>query len=88
MKKLLYIIAVTVLSAASYVNAHAQQSNLRTAYFLDGYTYRYRFNPSFAPERGFFAIPALGNIGIGAESNLGLSNFYFPTGNGSLNTFI
>lgn len=88
MKKLLYIIAITLLSACAYVTANAQQSNLRTAYFLDGYTYRYKFNPSFAPERGFFAIPAIGNVGFGAESNLGLSNFYFPTGNGNLTCFI
>lgn len=88
MKKILYIIAIAVLSAGTYLTAYAQQSNLRTAYFLDGYTYRYKFNPSFAPERGFVSIPALGNIGIGAESNLGLSNFYFPTGNGNLTSFL
>ena len=87
MKKVIYIIAVAVLSASACITAYAQQSNLRTAYFLDGYTYRYKFNPSFAPERGFFSLPAIGNVSVGAESNLGLGNFYFPTSDGKLTTF-
>ena len=66
----------------------AQQNNTRTAYFLDNYTYGYRFNPAFAPERGFVSFPILGNISLGVESSVGLSNFLYPTSNGKLALFI
>lgn len=69
------------------VTAYAQQ-NLRTAYFLDGYTYSYKFNPSFQGERGFLAIPVLGKTGVGVESNMALSSFLYPTGKGTLTTFL
>ena len=82
-----YIISVFLLSVAVVFSASAQQS-LRTAYFLDGYTYNYKLNPAFAPERPFFAFPTLGNIGVGAETNLGLSTFLYPTSDGKLTTFL
>lgn len=82
-----YIISVLILSVALFDNASAQQ-NLRTAYFLDGYTYNYKLNPAFAPERSFFALPFLGNVGIGVESNLGLSTFVYPTSDGKLTSFM
>ena len=40
-----------VLMLVSVVSLSAQQ-NLRTAYFLDGYTYAYKMNPAFQGERG------------------------------------
>lgn len=81
-----HIISAAIICIAAF-SASAQQ-NLRTAYFLDGYTYNYKLNPSFAPERSFFAFPALGNIGIGVESNLGLSSILYPTADGNLTTFL
>lgn len=81
-----YILSAAIISIAS-VASYAQQ-NLRTAYFLDGYTYNYKLNPAFAPERSFFAFPALGNLGIGIESNFGLSSFLYPTADGNLTTFL
>lgn len=64
------------------------QQNLRSGYFLDGYNYKYKMNPAMAPNRGFFAMPVLGNVGIGLESNLGLSDFLYPTESGRLTTFL
>ena len=81
-----YIISIIMLFAS--VVALSAQQNLRTAYFLDGYTYNYKLNPAFAPERGFFAIPALGNLGIGMETNFALSTFLYPTYDGNLTTFL
>ena len=70
MRKTIYMIfAALTLS----VSAFAQQ-NLRTAYFLDGYTYAYKFNPAFQGERGFLAIPVIGKTGVGVESSLALSS--------------
>lgn len=78
-------IVITLTGAAA---AYGQQNNLRSAYFLDGYTYNYKLNPALAPERGFVAIPVLGNLGIGAESNLALSTILYPTSDGKLMTFL
>lgn len=80
-----YIISIIMLFA-SVVALRAQQ-NLRTAYFLDGYTYAYKMNPAFQGERGFFAIPVLGKVSLGLESNLGLSTFV-KMSDGKLITFL
>ena len=86
MKKIFKIaIAATVLFLPSLLSA---QSNFRTGYFLDGYSYKYRFNPSFQGDRGFISFPASGNLTVGVESNMGLSTFLYPTENGNLTTFL
>lgn len=85
MKKAYILSAVILL--CSVCSAWAQQ-NLRTAYFLDGYTYRYKMNPAIQGERGFLSFPALGKVGAGVESNLGLSTFLYPSADGTLKTFL
>ena len=87
MKRIQYILAMAAVTVISSISAFGQQ-NLRTAYFLDGYTYNYKMNPAMAPERAFFAMPMIGNMGIGAESNMALSTFLYPTGNGNMTTFM
>lgn len=57
MKKIHIILGIMAVLAAS-ASAYAQQ-NLRSGYFLDGYTYRYKFNPAFQGERGYIALPAI-----------------------------
>lgn len=84
MKKI--FILTSCLLAASCFTLRAQQ-NLRTGYFLDGYTYGYKLNPAFQGERGFFAFPVLGKTSVGLESNLGLSTLLYPSGN-KLVTFL
>lgn len=85
MKKIFYSLIAVLLIIPSVASA---QSNLRSGYFLDGYIYKYKMNPAMAPERGFFALPVLGNIGLGMETNLGLSTFLYPTETGGLTTFL
>lgn len=81
MKRLLKTSVTVSFLLLLYVAAFGQQ-NLRTAYFLDGYTYNYKMNPAMAPERSFFSMPAIGNIGAGVETNLKLSSMIYPTGDG------
>ena len=85
MKKAFYILLAAFMLLPFAASA---QQNLRSGYFLDGYIYKYKMNPAMAPERGFFAIPVLGNVSLGAESNLGLSTFLYPTESGRLTTFL
>lgn len=81
-----YILSLIVVLCSVSVS-YAQQ-NMRTGYFLDGYTYRYKMNPAIQGERGFLSIPALGKVGVGVESNLGLSTFLYPSADGTLKTFL
>ncbi len=87
MKRIINIISIAAVALLSSVAVYGQQ-NLRTAYFLDGYTYNYKMNPAMAPERGFFAMPMIGNVGVGIESNLALSTFLYPIGDGKMTTFM
>lgn len=85
MKRLFYTLAAVLMLLPGVLSA---QQNLRSGYFLDGYIYKYKMNPAMAPERGFFAMPLLGNLGLGVETNLGLSTFIYPTDQGGLTTFL
>lgn len=81
------ILSAIILIAAAAFSLNAQQ-NLRTAYFLDGYTYGYKMNPAFQGERGFLAVPVFGKLSMGVESDLGLSTFLYPSSDGTLMTFL
>lgn len=56
----------------------ASSQDFQTGYFLGGYDYAFRMNPALQNERGTFAA-ALGNIGLGVNSNqLGISTLLYP----------
>ena len=59
--------------------AGASAQSLQSSYFLDNYTYSYQLNPAAqaGENHGFFAL-GVGNVHVGANSNLGLSSFLFP----------
>lgn len=82
MKKIICVIALSVASLCCFA-----QQNLRSAYFLDGYTYRYRFNPAFYSQQGF-AMIGIGNTSLGLESNLSLNAFLNPDKSGTLSSFM
>lgn len=72
MKKTAEILSVLMLIAASAANAGAQ--NLKTSYFTEGYSYRYRLNPAFTSTMDF-AMAGIGSINMGVESNLSFGDF-------------
>lgn len=81
---------IIAAAATAALGATAQEAP-RTAYFLDGYTYRHELNPAFGNDHNYISIPALGNIGIGAASNVGVNTFLYKTQPGSryeLTTFM
>ena len=85
MKKLFIILIATVLCSI----AASAQHNHRTGYFLDGYTYKYKINPAFGADRGYFAILVAGFTSVSLETPLKLSGLLYPTGNnGELVTFL
>ena len=79
-------IFISTLLALTALTLSAQ--NLRTGYFLDGYSYRYQFNPAFQGDRGFIALPLLSGLSFGAESTLAVKDFLYPTSSGTLGTFL
>lgn len=78
MKRLLTSLTALLIAAAGL---YAQ--NFRTGYFLDGYMYKYQLNPAFQGERGFIALPGVGGVSAGIESNLLGSSFFYPQADGT-----
>ncbi|MBD5225183.1 MAG: hypothetical protein HDS68_04340 [Bacteroidales bacterium] len=55
---------------------------------MEGYNFRHQLNPAFAPENNYVSIPALGNFGVGAASNIGVNTFIYKKPDGQLTTFM
>lgn len=66
----------------------AQTQGSRSAYFLEGATFRHELNPAFMGERGYVTMPALGNLSLGAQSTAGVGDFLFVKPDGDLMTFM
>lgn len=81
-------IIIAVLSLCSLGAVAQTSSSLRTGYFLDRMTMRHKLNPALVNDHGYLSIPLLGNISLGVNSNLGVSDFLYPTASGDLNTFL
>ena len=83
MKKIKYI--AVLLMAAFALEGTAQTA--KSAYFLDGAYHNYLLNPAMKGERGFFSL-GIGNLSLGTNGNVGLSNFIYPLGDDKLTTFM
>ena len=85
MKSLLkYITAIVLLG--SVMTATAQP--LKNAYFLERVALRHQLNPALVPERGYFAVPGLGNFSMSVSSDLNYTTFIYPSDGKKLNTFL
>lgn len=63
-----YILIAVLFATAGTMMAQ----DLNTAYFTDDFKYRHDMNPAYGNSQGYFALPALGNIGISTQGNFGL----------------
>lgn len=77
MKKLLF----TILAAVAVASAAAQT---QAAYFMEGTTFRNRFNPAFAPLRGYVNLPGISGMSVNVEGTLSADDFFKRDGRGSL----
>lgn len=82
MKKAIYI----ALFLCTVFALEGMAQTAKSAYFLDGTFHNFKLNPAMKAERGFFSV-GLGNMTIGANSNVGISDFLYPQGN-KLTTFM
>ncbi|MDE6286833.1 MAG: hypothetical protein K2L99_07560 [Muribaculaceae bacterium] len=74
MKKIARYIACATVAACAMA-ATAQNTN--SAYFLDNYTYRYQLNPAMGNDKGFVAMPGLGNLNVAMRGNLHLRDVLY-----------
>ena len=84
-------IAAALLFAVSLPTVSTlAQNSLRSAYFLEGYTYRHQMNPAFANERNYISMPLipLGSFNVGLQSTVGVKDFIHKLPDGSLTTFL
>lgn len=75
MKHLKYIVLGIAVGMAC--GASAQESAPRSAYFMDGYSYRHELNPAFLGEHDYVSVPVLANLDINLFSNVGVNTFLF-----------
>lgn len=75
-----------IFTIASATLASTAQ-NTRSAYFLDDYAYRFQLNPAYENSRNFIAIPALGNMNVSMDGNIGISDVLYNV-NGRTTTFL
>lgn len=82
---------ISCFAAVGVFMAASAQEAPRSAYFMDGYSFRHELNPAFMGERNYFSIPVLGNYDIALFSNVGVDKFLYKTQPGSqykLTTFM
>lgn len=79
------VTAVALVTLATALTARAQYT--QSGYFLDGYTYKYQMNPAEGNDRNFVAIPGIGNINVGMQGNLHVSDIFYNV-NGKTTTFL
>ena len=78
-------IFITVTIALMPLLAGAQV--LKGSYFLDSSMNRHEMNPAFTPRANYFQMLGIGNLGLGAMTNLDVPTFFYPR-NGELLTFL
>ena len=84
-RHIIRVLCVFAFFAGMTLTVQAQAN--RTGYFLKGNSYNHRMNPAFQPDRGYLAVPVLGNTSLSLNTNLGVSDFIYPQGD-ALVTFM
>lgn len=84
MKNIIRNISIIAMAMSSMA---VGAQNTRSGYFLEDYTYRFQMNPAFENSRGFFSMPALGNVNVGMQGTLGVSDVIYNV-NGRTTTFL
>ena len=73
MKRIIISISILLVTLSGVYS-----QGVHSVYFLNEWSQRHTLNAAFAPEYGYFSLPALGGIEIGINTNLGLNKLIFP----------
>lgn len=86
------ILVTTIILLACIASQRLWGQTLQSSYFLEGSTSRHQLNPAFLGESNYVSLPTLGNLYVGTNSNLSLSNVIYklddPTSKYTLTTFM
>lgn len=63
-------------AAAAVMGASAQEA--ATGYFMENYNMRWQMNPAIGNRNGYVGFPALGNMNVSVNSNLGPTDLLYP----------
>lgn len=69
------------------VSVGVSAETLHSSYFLERMPYRYRLNPALINDYGYLSFPMLGDVALGVNSNMSVSKFLFPQGDGLVTGF-
>lgn len=83
MKKNNILVALVLLMIPAIAGAQA----LKGSYFLDNSLNRHELNPAFAPRADYFQLFGIGNLGVGAMTNIDIPSLLYPV-DGKLATFL
>lgn len=78
------LLAVGVIASTS-LGLFAQ--NTRSGYFVEDYTFRYQMNPAYGNSKRFVSMPGLGNVNVGMQGTLGVSDVLYNV-DGKTTTFL
>lgn len=79
MRYIFYIFII--LFIIGFVNNSLKAQTLQSSYFLEGNNQRNDLNPAFTTSSNFVTFPALGNVYITANSNIGMKAIMRPQRN-------
>ena len=79
--------SIIIAVAAMLLPVVAGAQALKGSYFMDNSVNRNKMNPAFAPRANYLHIPVVGNVGVGAVTNLDVPTFLYPY-EGELLTFL
>lgn len=83
MKKNIISVALVLLMIPAVAGAQA----LKGSYFLDSSLNRHEMNPAFAPRANYFQLFGIGNLGVGAMTNIDVPSLLYPM-DGKLVTYL
>ncbi len=78
-------IKLIILMLGVALSATAQNTN--SAYFLDGYLFRYQMNPAIGNAQNFVAMPGVGNVNVSQRGTLAMTDVLYNVG-GKTTTFL
>ena len=62
-------------AAASVISVAAQEAS--TGYFMENYNMKWQMNPALGNRNGYVGMPALGNVNVGTNGNIGVTDLIY-----------
>ena len=79
---------IYIIMCISVVLAETVRAQVRSGYFIEGYTMAHEMNPALQPGNDYMTFPLIGGIGIGISSSIGMGDILFSKDSRELTTFM